>query len=100
MLSYELILNPSDVTKKIMIRRTPPGEKDSLKKSNWGAVLLIQGQVAELIGALDDAVKRAPLSAVEILGNCPQHIQTIALVGRVADCKAALDGLKKGGRVR
>jgi hypothetical protein len=100
LLSYELIVKPSDTARRMMLRRVPSSEKKRIETARWGAVLLLQGQVAELVAAVDDGVKRAPVEAVEILGNCPQHIQTVALIGGIAECRASLDGLKEGGRLK
>jgi len=63
-------------------------------------VLLIQGQVAQILAALDIAVKVSSVRGYEVVGNCPQHINTIAIIGNVAQVQQALNALKDGGKLK
>jgi uncharacterized membrane protein len=97
-LFYKFINAPSSSTKKILIRRTLTGkasdEKETLESANWGAVLLLQGPIPEMFGAVDTGTKASPVLAVEVTGNCPQNIVTMAFIGNVADVRQVLSALK------
>jgi len=77
-----------------MLVRKDSEEEENLKTANWGAVLLIQGTIPEMFGAVDVGTKTSPVLAMEIIGNCPQHIVTMAFIGNVADIKQVLSVLK------
>ena len=102
-LSYKLINSPSTMTRKILTRRMligkNPEEAESIESASWGAVLLIQGLMTEMFGAVDVGTKTSPVTATEIIGNCPQHIVTMAFIGNVADVKQVLSALKSEGSV-
>ena len=103
-LSYKLINSPSMATRKILTRRilvgrTSEEDEESVKTASWGAVLLIQGLMPEMYGAVDVGTKTSPVLAMEVLGNCPQHVVTMAFIGNVADVKQVLSALKSEGLV-
>jgi hypothetical protein len=102
-LSYRFINSPSTATRKILTRRMLVGraseEEENLKAATWGAVLLVQGMMAEMYGAVDIGTKTSPVLALEVVGNCPQHIVTMAFIGNVADVKQVLSALKSEGMV-
>jgi hypothetical protein len=77
--------------------RMPAGEEETLKSASWGAVLLVQGPLAELYYAADVGAKTSPVVVMEVAGNCPQHIVTMAFIGAVADVKQVLATLKNEG---
>ena len=99
-LSYKLITSPSESTRRLLIRRMLAGrleEEETIKSASWGAVLLVQGTVPDMFGAVDVGTKTSPVLAMEIIGNCPQHIVTMAFIGNVADVKQVLSTLKSEG---
>ena len=102
-LSYRFINSPSMITRKILTRRMligkAPEEGESIEFSSWGAVLLVQGLMTEMFGAVDVGTKTSPVIATEIIGNCPQHVVTMAFIGNVADVKQVLSALKSEGLV-
>lgn len=89
-----LIISPSEGTRKMLERRMRLSSDDS-QKLNWGAVLLIQASVVEMFEAVDVATKASNVTALEVLGSCPQHINTVGLIGGVADAKQALEAVKR-----
>lgn len=97
-LTFELVIKPSENFRKILLRRMPDVDKQN--PPVMGAVLLIQGQVAQILAALDIAVKASSVRGYEVVGNCPQHINTIAIIGNVAQVKQALNALKDGGKLK
>lgn len=102
-LTYRLILAPSESTRRMLTRRMTFGraseEAEGLRRQSWGAVLLLQGPVPEIFYAADVASKTSPVWTAEVVGNCPQNIISMALVGGVADVKQALAALKSEGVV-
>jgi microcompartment protein CcmL/EutN len=97
-LSFQLIVKPSPSCRAMILRRMMHGGREEAEKSGWGAALLVQGQVAEVIAAVDVGTKASSVFAAELVGNCPQHINTVAFLGSVADVKQALGALKDWGK--
>ena len=102
-LSYKLINSPSTATRKILTRRILIGitceDAENVKTASWGAVLLVQGLMTEMYAAVDVGTKTSPVLAMEVIGNCPQHVVTMAFIGNVADVKQVLSALKSEGLV-
>ncbi|MDD4364447.1 MAG: BMC domain-containing protein [Synergistales bacterium] len=99
-MNCHLIVKPTAACRRIIERRMASRWDETMEKASWGAVLLVQGPVAEILAAVDVATKAASVSAGEIVGNCPQQINTVAFVGAVADVKLALAALREWGDVR
>jgi microcompartment protein CcmL/EutN len=55
--------------------------------------------VAEILAAADIGLKASNVTATELWGNCPQHIQTIAFVGPVEAVRQVERALREGGRI-
>ena len=102
-LSYRFINSPSMTTRKILTRRMLIGmaseDEGNVRTASWGAVLLIQGLMTEIYGAVDVGTKTSPVLAMEVLGNCPQHVVTVAFIGNVADVNQVLSALKSEGLI-
>jgi hypothetical protein len=100
-LLHKFINAPSASTKKILTRRILTGkasvEEKALASANWGAVLLLQGNIPEMFAAVDVGTKASPVLALEVVGNCPQNIVSMAFIGNVADVRQVLSALKSGG---
>jgi len=90
-------------TRRILTRRMLIGmaseDEERVRTASWGAVLLVQGLMTEMYGAVDIGTKTSPVVAVEVIGNCPQHVVTMAFIGNVADVKQVLSALKSEGLV-
>lgn len=102
-LQWELIVAPSPSCKRILMNRImksmPVDQKELLNRVKWGAVLLLQGMVAQTIAAVDIATDIASVEAFEVMGNCPQHMPAVAIVGSVGEVERALEALKSGGKL-
>ncbi|MDR1649241.1 MAG: microcompartment protein [Synergistaceae bacterium] len=105
-LSYRLINSPSASTRRLLTRRMPAerggAEEEALfmkKSASWGAVLLVQGPLAEMFWAADVGAKTSPVVVAEVVGNCPQHIVTMAFIGAVADVTQVLTALRSEGAI-
>ncbi|MDR1377697.1 MAG: microcompartment protein [Synergistaceae bacterium] len=102
-LLHKCIYSPSASTRRLLTRRILVGraaaEEETLKSASWGAVLLVQGTLAEMCYAADVGAKTSPVTVMEVVGNCPQHIVTMAFIGAVADVKQVLTALLNEGVV-
>lgn len=102
-LQWELIVAPSPSCKRILMNRImksmPVDQKELLNRVKWGAVLLLQGMIAQTIAAVDIATDIASVEAFEVMGNCPQHMPAVAIVGSVGEVERALEALKSGGKL-
>lgn len=66
-------------------------EREAVLSKKWGAVGLIQAQLADLFAMADAAVKNANVLVMEIRGICPQHFSMIAIFGDTSSVEAALE---------
>jgi microcompartment protein CcmL/EutN len=66
-------------------------EREEVLNKKWGAVGLIQTQLADLFMMADAAEKNANVLVMEIRGICPQHFSMIAIFGDTASVEAALE---------
>jgi len=103
-LQWELIIAPSVSCKRIIKNRIRRGisskeDQELLDNVKWGAVLILQGMVVQTIAAVDIATDIASVEAFEVMGNCPQHMPAVAIIGTVAEVERALDALKGGGKL-
>lgn len=102
-LMHKLILAPTESTKRMLIRRMTFGraaeEAERASAQSWGAVLLVQGPVPELFYAADVGAKVSRVLVMEVVGNCPQNVVSMAFVGSVADVKQVLSAFKSEGVV-
>lgn len=105
-LQWELIIAPSPSCKRILMNRIMKSmpvdqvdQKELINRVKWGAVLLLQGMIAQTIAAVDIATDIASVEAFEVMGNCPQHMPAVAIVGSVSEVERALEALKSGGKL-
>lgn len=96
-MKYELIQAPSRAAREMILRRAPH-DLDSAA-IQWGAVLLVQGMVIELLAAADIASKSASVTVAELVGNCPQHINSVAFIGPSSQVSQVLNALRNGGKI-
>ena len=95
-MKYELIQAPSRSARAIIQRRMAHGGAEG---ANWGAVLLVQGMVIELMAAADIGSKAADVAVAELLGNCPQHVTSLAFIGTPSQVSQVLNALKNAGKI-
>ena len=92
MLLIKCINSPSKGTTNILLRKVNDDYvKEKLKKGEFNAVGLIQGQLTDIIVAGDIAEKASNVEISEITGICPQHITMIGVFG---DTSAVSEALK------
>lgn len=90
MLITRLIRAPRPGTVEMLLRRVVPSARKAIEGQRFDAVGLVQTDLASLFYFADMGQKAGNVTAVEITGNCPQHISTIAFFGDTAAVTAAL----------
>jgi len=67
--------------------------RELLAQRAWDTVALVEASVADLFYFADEAAKKSSVLALELHGNCPQHIGLLAIFGERAAVESALDFL-------
>ena len=93
-MKIEIIQAPSKTFMGMLINNINSAAKDDVQHGKWGAVGLIQAYLIELYCAADIAQKASDVKAVLVSGNCPQHVQMLAIFGNPAAVKAAIDKIR------
>lgn len=71
--------------------------RERMKGQHFDAVGLVQSSVADLFFFADIASKAAAVTTVEILGNCPQHMSTLAVFGETSAVRLAMQAIETEG---
>jgi hypothetical protein len=93
-----LIRSPTEAFLEMLLSNVRPLERKRFEGIHWGAVGLVQATLIELYWAADVAEKASNVRTALVMGNCPQHIQMLALVGQQAAVQAALDKIREAQR--
>jgi hypothetical protein len=94
----EFIKAPTAAFLEMLMNNIRPPDRKRLNGIKWGAVGLVQTKLIELYRAADVAEKASNVITVLVLGNCPQHIQMLAILGKQAEVKTALDKIQEADR--
>ena len=97
-ISARLVVKPTEALLEVLRSRLRPQVVKDF--SGAGALLLIQGAVVDVLAAIDVATKASNVKASEVVGNCPQQLNTVVFWGSVSDVKQALSALKEWGDVK
>ena len=98
-MTIELIRSPTDSFIEMLLNNVRPPDRRRLENVRWGAVGLIQARLIELYWAADVAEKASNVKTALVLGNCPQHIQMLAILGAQAAVHAALQKVRESRRI-
>ena len=90
----ELVRSPSESFLQMLLNNIRPGERKRIEGTRWGAVGLVQARLIDLYWAADVAEKASTVVTALVMGNCPQHIQMLAIFGQQAGVRTALDKIK------
>lgn len=99
-MKIDIIQAPSKAFIGMLMNNINSGAKEEVQLGKWGAVGLVQAHLIELYCAADMAEKASDVKAVLVSGNCPQHVQMLALFGNPAAVKAAIDKIRNYYRVQ
>lgn len=97
MLKYRFISSPDEETIDLLRNRVRAPGKKKIEKKGFGALCLLQTNVASLFFYADIAVKAADVMVLDVIGNCPQSFTTIALLGTMESVKSALKAIIEEG---
>lgn len=95
MQNARIIYAPGENVIAMLRRRMSPDARKLLEQSRFDAVGLVQTSLPNLFYYADIGQKAGHVTAVEILGNCPQHMGTLAFLGNTAAVNAAMQAVEK-----
>lgn len=90
MIFARTIRAPRPGTMALLTRRMAAEARELVANRRFDAVGLVQTNLPGLFYYADVAQKAGNVIAVEITGNCPQHVSTIALLGSNEAVDAAM----------
>lgn len=79
----------------MLLKRMRPEAQDHISNMEFRAVGLVQLSVADIFYFADIAAKSANVYPVELSGNCPQHITTLAIFGETSAVKLAIQSIEQ-----
>jgi hypothetical protein len=91
----ELIKAPREEFLQALYANIKVPERKLLNHDHWGAVGLVQAPLIDLYWALDATAKASNVIAALVSGNCPQHVQMLAIFGKQADVQTALHKIQE-----
>ncbi len=94
-MTVRVVRSPSPSFKELLLANVRPADRKRLEAEAWGAVGLVQAKLIALYWAADVAEKASQVATGLVMGNCPQHIQMLAVVGQQAAVQAALDKIRE-----
>lgn len=85
-----IIYNPGKYAMKMFFRKMNVESREELKERKYDAVGLFQTTVSGILYYADRVAKTSNVFPVEINGNCPQHITTLAFFGETTAVETAM----------
>lgn len=90
MAEARIIYNPGKLVMNMFYRKMNQEARKELAERKYDAVGLFQTTVAGVLYYADRVAKTSNVYPVEINGNCPQHIITLAFFGETAAVETAM----------
>jgi len=90
-----LISSPTSSFIEMLMSNISPTTRKLLEGIHWGAVGLVQARLIDLYKASDLAEKGSNVRVALVFGSCPQHTQMLAIFGKQAEVKTALDKIEE-----
>lgn len=94
-MKIKLVKAPTASFLKMMLNNIRVSERKRLEDVQWGAVGLVQSKLIDLYWAADIAEKASTVKTALVMGNCPQHIQMLAIFGKLMAVKTALEKIQE-----
>lgn len=94
-MKIRLITSPDPNTFSLIYSKMRPDFKSSFKDETFGAAALIQDCIPDNLYYADVAVKASNVRAAELMGNCPQSMTTIVILGEIESVKTALKAIEE-----
>lgn len=89
-MKIEIVQGPSPAFIGMLTSNLGATLRDTIPLTKWGAVGLIQATLIEIYRSADLAEKASDVTTALVYGNCPQHIQMLAIFGNSEAVKTAL----------
>ncbi len=93
-MKIEIVQGPSKTFLKMLMNSISPMYRDSIQSMQYGAVGLVQSTLIDIYFSADLAEKASDVKTVLVSGNCPQHVQMLAVLGNQAAVNAAMDKIR------
>ncbi len=93
MLNYQIIHGPTQNTIELLKNKMNPKNRERVDKTHYGAVAIFQTNIPSLYYYADIGQKAGEVITLEILGNCPQSLGSMAFFGDIAAVKAAMQAV-------
>lgn len=90
MIITRIISAPRPDTMALLLRRMVQEARKQVEDKHFDAIGLIQTDIPSLFYYTDIGQKAGNVIAVEILGNCPQHMNSMAFFGSNEAVNAAI----------
>ena len=90
MAEARIIYNPGKLVMNMFYRKMNQEARKEVAERKYDAVGLFQTTVAGVLYYADRVAKTSNVYPVEINGNCPQHIITLAFFGETAAVETAM----------
>ncbi|UCD31046.1 MAG: hypothetical protein JSW04_05190 [Desulfobacterales bacterium] len=94
-MKVKLIKAPTASFLEMILNNIRVPERKRLEGGQWGAVGLVQAKLIDLYWASDIAEKASTVQTALVMGNCPQHIQMLAIFGKQMAVRTALDKIQE-----
>jgi hypothetical protein len=94
-MKIKLIKAPTKSFLEMMLSNIRTSDRKRLEGNKWGAVGLVQSKLIDLYWAADIAEKASTVRTALVMGNCPQHIQMLAIFGKQMAVRTALDKIQE-----
>ena len=94
-MKIKLVKAPTASFLKMIFNNIRVSECKRLEDVQWGAVGLVQSKLIDLYWAADIAEKASTVKTALVMGNCPQHIQMLAIFGKLMAVKTALEKIQE-----
>ncbi|MBP2655553.1 MAG: hypothetical protein H6Q73_3122 [Firmicutes bacterium] len=93
MVINRIIRAPRPNTIALLLRRMSPEARKQVEDTRFDAIGLIQTNLPSLFYYTDIGLKAGNVIAVEIVGNCPQHVNTMAFFGSNEAVNATIEAI-------
>ena len=90
MAEARIIYNPGKLSLQMFYRKMSPESRQELSERKFNAIGLFQTSVASILYYADRVAKTSNVFPVEIHGNCPQHITTLAFFGETSAVETSM----------
>ena len=90
MLNYQVINKPTAAIQELLKNKMNSKNREKLGDASYGAIAIFQTTVPSMYMYADIGQKAGNVITVEILGNCPQSLGSIAFWGEVSSVDSAI----------